>query len=122
MKPPQAKRTVWILAALAAAVALLLGVTLRGLRSADDAAPREDLRAAESSAAPSPRRLVATSTLADETPPWEVKPTTAASSLPPGSVPAWKVNPPPPEPRTPPTPHEPLNPAVHRPPMIPPTP
>jgi hypothetical protein len=111
-----------MLAALCAAVALLLGVTLRGLRSTDDASPREDARASGSSAASSPRRVVVPSTLADETPPWEVKPTTAASALPPGSVPAWKVAPPPPDPRTPPPPREPLNPAVHRPPMVRPTP
>jgi hypothetical protein len=117
MKPPQ-KRTAWILAALCAAVALLLALTLHGVQVTHDRAARDGK---EATAPPSPtsraRRVVVPSTLADETPPWEVKPT-AAASLPPGTVPAWKVDPPRPEPRTPPEPREPPNPAVHRPPIF----
>jgi hypothetical protein len=90
----------WILIALAAAVALLVALTLRGLHGTS-----------ESPAAAPPRAQGTT-----ETPPWQATPSNTAN-LPPGTVPASQVNPPPPDPSTPlpPPPREPPNPAVDRP-------
>jgi hypothetical protein len=106
----------WALGALLVAVALLLALTLRGARSSRErAAP--DLIETSKRQAPSSDGPAAPAKLAEEVPPWEVKPG-AAPALPPGTVPAWQVDPPPPDRLTPrPPPQEPPNPALHRPAM-----
>jgi hypothetical protein len=104
-----------LLVGIFAAVALLVGLTLYGIRDSN-------------------QHATLARKLSDEIPPWQVTSantpdpsspsaagpaaTTARSTaLPPGTVPAWQINPPAPDPSAPlpPPPHEPPNPALHRP-------
>jgi hypothetical protein len=94
-----------LLIGLAVAVALLVVLTLQGLRDS----PSDG--AAQPPSAPATPAKVRT-----ETPPWQATPSNT-TDLPPGTVPAWQVDPPRPDPSTPlpPPPREPPNPALHRP-------
>ncbi|HEX5058878.1 MAG TPA: hypothetical protein VFV99_05930 [Kofleriaceae bacterium] len=115
--PQPSKRAVWLLAGLCVAVALLVVLTLQGLRSSTEPA-----KPSNAAVPTTPSRATATPgttpAVPDETPPWKTTPQTTGT-LPPGTVPAWQVNPPPPDPSTPPppAPREPANPALHRPAM-----
>jgi hypothetical protein len=120
---PETKRTRarWALGALLLLVAVLVGLTLRGLRDGPQpVSMNADGRAATTG--PAQESPIAgprvTPGLADETPPWRATPENTGA-LPAGTVPAWRVNPPRPDPSTPlpPPPIEPPNPAEHRPPM-----
>jgi hypothetical protein len=104
-----------VLAALFGVVALLVALTLLGLRGSGATTP-EPGRATGASSASSPSR--AGSAAGPETEPWQATPQNT-TALPPGTVPAWQVNPPPPDPSAPlpPPPREPANPAQHRPAM-----
>ena len=117
------KRTAarWALGGLALAVALLVGLTLRGLRDGPEPASTDtDGRAGATRPGTESRtaRPGAPLELPDETPPWRATPGNT-SALPAGTVPAWQVHPPAPDPSPPlpPAPVEPPNPAQHRPPM-----
>jgi hypothetical protein len=107
----------WILGALFAVTAVLAGLTLHGLSgSRDNARPESSAGAASTGAASSAPAMPGQA--GTETPPWQASPQNT-TALPPGTVPAWQVNAPPPDPAQPlpPPPREPPNPAVHRPPM-----
>lgn len=107
------KRTTWwVLGGLFVAVAALIALTLQGLRSSDDRG------SAQKSVTEPSRTSGAAPGVPSETPPWQATPENT-TTLPPGTVPAWRVNPPPPDPNAPlpPPPKEPPNPALNRPPM-----
>jgi hypothetical protein len=105
------------LGALFAVAALLAGLTLQGLRSPSDS-PRPESSAGAASSGAAAATPALPGQPGSETPPWQANPQNT-TTLPPGTVPAWQVNPPPPDPSLPlpPPPREPPNPAVHRPPM-----
>jgi hypothetical protein len=120
MKPLMKRiRARWPLGALALAVALLVGVTVHGLRD-PPRPPSTDAGRRTVPAAPPPSVVsrAAGSELADETPPWKATPNNTPA-LPEGTVPPWEVDPPPPDPSAPlpPDPVDPPNPAEHRPPL-----
>jgi hypothetical protein len=122
VKPePKRTRARWALGALLLAVALLVGLTLHGLREGPQPVAKDaDSRAA--TAGPANESSIAGPRvppgLADETPPWQATPENTGA-LPAGTVPAWQVHPPRPDPSAPlpPAPVEPPNPAEHRPPI-----
>jgi hypothetical protein len=98
-----------VLGGLLVAVAVLVGLTVSGLR--EEPAPPSASRRASPPAS-------AGAELARETPPWQTPPATK-EPLPAGTVPVWRVDPPRPDPSAP-MPAavvEPPNPATHRPPM-----
>jgi hypothetical protein len=122
VKPePKPTRARWVLGALLLPVILIVALTLHGLRdgpqpvSTDAAGRAATTGPATESPIAGPR---VSPGLADETPPWRARPE-STSALPAGTVPAWRVNPPPPDPSPPlpPAPIEPPNPAKHRPPL-----
>ncbi len=122
VKPePGPTRARWALGGSLLAVALLVGLTLHGLRDGPPPVSTDtDGRAATTGAAtalPIAGRRVSPG-VAAETPPWRATPGNT-SALPAGTVPAWRVKPPPPDRSTPlpPAPVEPPNPAEHRPPV-----
>ncbi len=109
----------WILIGLAAAVVVLVVLTLRGLRASNEPVTTVPRNApATTTSAPASKGAAAVTNVANETPPWQATPE-STPTLPPGTVPAWKVSPPPPDPSlSPPSPpREPPNPALHRPSM-----
>jgi hypothetical protein len=109
------------MAALSVVVGLLVGLTLRGLRGPSERATVDPTNASTQPSSASRSSVAAPavpSDRRDETPPWQATPQNT-TTLPPGTVPAWQVNPPPPDPSAPipPPPREPPNPAQHRPAM-----
>jgi hypothetical protein len=121
MKPRRRAKTRkighWLLVALCAATALLAGLTLSGIRRANERASLDP----NNTSGPAALRSKDPSALMkvpDEIPPWKATPVNTPA-LPPGTVAAWQVNPPPPDPSSPPPPppHEPPNPALLRPSM-----
>lgn len=107
----------WILAGLFAVAALLVGLTLQGLYGSTERPQPEPGNAnAPSRASAAGPGVPGQPT--KETPPWQATPQNT-TTLPPGTVPAWQVDPPPPDPSLPlpPPPREPPNPALQRPPM-----
>lgn len=120
----------WARGALLLTGVLLLGFTVQWLRERPQP---ESTDAKERAASTSPSRThnlsrPATnssaagqrvpSERADETPPWQV-PAQDTATLPPGTVPTWRIDAPPPDPSAPlPAPPAPApNPAEHRPPL-----
>lgn len=106
----------WVFAGLFVAAAVFVGLTLQGLRGSNEHATAQPANAKVQPSAP--RSPGAPEDRRDETPPWQATPQNT-TALPPGTVPAWQVNPPPPDPSAPlpPPAHEPPNPATHRPSM-----
>ncbi len=113
-RPAKQRAGAWALGALLLVVAALVGLTLHGLRD-----PRGATRTlATGSAARSPHPGSGAPVHDSEIAPWHATPENASAALP-GTVPAWRVNPPRPDPsiRMPLPPDEPPNPAQHRPPL-----
>jgi len=102
-----------LLGAMGLAVAVLVGLTVHGLRE-------DPTRASATKATAETPAMTDTGGVPRhaETPPWQT-PRDSKEPLPPGSVPVWRVDPPPPDRAAPmpAAPVEPPNPATHRPAM-----